>query len=141
MDQNNSKKPIASLILAGIVALLFWSELIFSNLPSLADVSIPAETLGWEIGSTRLYFLVLLVLDAVGGVGAIVYIGSILKSGRSDWLGKVVWLTVAALMVYGVFQFVIAFVLPQNLRIVYWSIGIAYVLMGFALRALYQRAK
>ena len=141
MNENNKKRPVASLILAGIIALLFWSELIFSNLPSLANVAVPAETLGWSIGATRLYFLVLLLLDIVGGVGAILYIGSMLKSGRTDWLKKIVWTTCAALAVYGLFQFIVAFVLPQNLRVVYWSIGVVYLLIGFALRALNQRSK
>ena len=140
MDQQNSKRPIASLILAGIIALLFWSELIFSNLPSLADVAVPAETLGWAVGSTRLYFLVLLMLDIVGGIGAILYIGSTLRSGRTAWLNSIVWITSAALVLYGLFQFAVAFALPENLQVVYWGIGIAYILMGIVLRALYQRS-
>ena len=139
MRNTNSKRPVVSLIFVGIIALLFWSELIFSNLPSLADVAVPAETLGWRIGTTRLYFLTLLLLDIVGGVGAILTIRLILKPERARWSNTIVSVTAAALIVYGLFQFIVAFWLPQNLQAIYWGIGIAYSLMGIILRVVYQR--
>ncbi len=142
MSQENSKKVgIASMILAGIVALLFWSELIFRNLPSLADVSIPAGTLGWSFGTTRLYFVILAILDVIGGVGAVLYIWATLKARGLSWLGKTVLLTVFALIIYGIVQFFVAFLLPTELQVVYWGIGIVYILMGFGLRALFQRQR
>ena len=137
MSQQRSKTKIASIVLAVIVALLFWSELIFSNLPSLADVATPAATLDWTIGATRLYFIVLAVLDVIGGVGATLY--SVRAWRSADRLGGSVRVTTVTLIVYSVYQFVTAFRLPTELQMLYWAIGIVYVLMGIGLHVLYWR--
>lgn len=138
MNKSLSKRTIASLILAAAAALLFWSELIFSNVPSLVDVAVPAAALGWTTASTRLYFTVLVVLDIIGGAGALLYIGFVLKRGSAQRINRVLWLTAVTLIVYGSYQFVTAFRLPADLRLLYWVIGVVYLLLGLSLRLLYR---
>jgi len=127
------------LVLAAVIALLFWSELIFSNLPSLADVSTPAGTLGWTISATRFYFIALSILDIVGGVGAVIAFVMFFRAADSNRLNLILIITTIALIVYGAVQFITAFFLPQNLQAVYWGIGIVYVLLGIGLRWLQSK--
>ena len=139
MNQKRSKAKTAAIILAGIIAILFWSELFFSNLPSLADVTTPTATLGWTTSSTRFYFTILALLDVVGGVGVVLYLVMALRSTAMNKTNIVVWVTVSTLCVYGIYQFITAFRLPPDLQPLYWAIGIAYVLMGVGLGGLYRR--
>lgn len=138
MNQSLAKRTIVSVILAAVAALLFWSELIFSNLPSLAAGAEPAAALGWTTAATQLYFTVLAVLDIIGGVGAVLYVALVLKGGAARRINQVLWLTAVALIVYGSYQFVTAFRLPPDLRLVYWAIGLVYLLLGVGLRLLYR---
>ncbi len=138
MNQSLSRRTIASIILAAVVSLLFWSELIFSNLPSLADVAVPAASLEWTTVSTQLYFTILVVLDIIGGVGTLLYIVLVLKRAKAQRINNVLWLTAVTLFIYGGYQFITAFRLPADLRLLYWAIGLVYVLMGIGLRLLYK---
>ena len=136
MQKTNSRSKTAVIILAVIVALLFWSELIFSNLPSLMNVDETAVTLGWSVASSRFYFVLLSLFDVVGGVGAV---ACIVMSVRGANANGVVVVTAVTLILYGITQFITAFLLPDGLQALYWGIGVVYVLMGIGLRRLYQR--
>ena len=136
---NSNRWRIAGLVLAGLAALLFWSELIFSVASSLIDVATPAEQLGWSLSSTRLYFIGLGLLDLIGGVFAIIYLIRSRRSAAGVNATSAALGLVITLLVYGVYQFSIAFALPQSLQGLYWGIGSAYVIMGLVLRFISSR--
>lgn len=136
MQKQKLRSKTAVIILTIIAAFLFWSELIFSNLPSLANVAEPAATLGWSVAATRFYFVVLALLDVVGGVGAVVCIVMVVRGGNAR---VAVAVTAVTLIFYGITQFITAFRLPANLQLFYWAIGVVYLLLGIGLRSLYLR--
>ena len=139
MSQQRSKTRIALIILAIIVGLLFWSELLFSSVPSLSDVPSRASTLGWSINGARLYFIGLALLDALGGIGIVLFLIRLLGQGKSGQTTAVSHFAIIVTLVYAVYQFGIAFALPAELRVLYWGIGIAYALIALGLKAFYGR--
>ncbi|MEM7802335.1 MAG: hypothetical protein AAF633_24295 [Chloroflexota bacterium] len=121
------------IILLIIALLLFWSELIFSSLPSLGRIDATAQQLGWTPSGTRSYFTLLAIFDGLGGLLML-----LLLLGALQWWAFPNWqlLLMPGLFVigaYALFQFSIAFWLPQSLRIVYIMIGVVYFGIGFGI--------
>ncbi len=139
MAEQRSKTRIALIILAIIAGLLFWSELLFSSIPSLLDVPPRASTLGWSVNGARLYFIGLALVDLLGGVGIVLFLIRLLGQGKSVQTTAVSQFAIIVTLVYAVYQFVIAFALPAELRPLYWGIGVAYALIALGVRALYGR--
>lgn len=128
-----SRKTVISLVLAAILALLFWSELIFSSGASLGRIESTAASLGWTAGGTRIYFLLLALLDLVGGVSALAFLWAAVR--RLTWLSTAVWALVGVTAVYALYQLVVAFLLPAELRFLYIGIGVVYGLISAGLWA------
>ncbi len=139
MSHQGSKSRTASIVLVVIIALLFWSELVFSNLPSLSDLATPTATLGWTTGATRFYFIVLSVLNVVGGVAAVLFLVALIRKSVSAQKRSYLLVLVTALVLYGAYQFITAFRLPASLQAIYWGIGVVYVAFGAAMYALNRR--
>lgn len=128
-----SRKTVISLILAAILTLLYWSELIFSSGASLGRIVSTAETLGWTVGGTRIYFLLLAFLDFVGGVSALAFLWAAVR--RLGWVSTAAQLLVAITAAYALYQLVVAFLLPAELRFLYIGIGVVYGLISAGLWA------
>ncbi|MEM7332754.1 MAG: hypothetical protein AAF490_11750 [Chloroflexota bacterium] len=140
MSQKRSRIGMGLIILAIITGLLFWSELLFSSVPSLLDVPSRASTLGWSVNNARLYFTGLAILDLLGGLGIVLFLIRFIGKDKGARTTAVFQATLIVTVVYAIYQFGIAFALPNELRPVYWIIGIVYVLIALGLRTLYRRS-
>ena len=118
-----NKRFIAGIILTLILALLYWSELLFSAIPSLAGIPERAATIGWGDGTTRLYFIALALLDLLGGIGTVLVLLSAFKKNVNANSLRFLVTTTA---IYALMQFTVAFFFPSDLRPLYWGIGVVY---------------
>lgn len=126
-----SNKMKVGLGITAVLALLYWSELIFSSAASLTRISETAVTLGWSAGATTGYFVLLALLDLVGGLAAVGFIWAAVK--RHEWqssIGRVLLITTFS---YAAYQFAIAFFLPAELRGLYIGIGLVYLALAGAI--------
>jgi hypothetical protein len=126
-----NRARIGRIIFFGILALLLLAELFFSNLGSLGRLETVAAQLGLTPQAERSRLFILIVLDAVGGVGALLCVAA-LFGNRS--LAKVgLPLTVFGFVAYGLYQIVSALTqLAAQWRMPITIVGLIYIVIGLA---------
>jgi hypothetical protein len=114
-----------------VLALLFWSELIFSSLGGLVgDTAGLAAQIGASAAALRVYLVILGLLDLISGIGALLAIWAYLRPTTSPGrLGLMI--TTIGTIVYGFYQLLAGILfLGADLRLIYIGIGVVYILFG-----------
>jgi hypothetical protein len=122
---------IPRIIFFGLIAITLFSEMIFSNIGTLnGDTAGTAQMLGLSVEAERQRLLILIMLDAVGGIGAVIaIIGAV--TGRLNLLRAGGAMCAIGLMAYGLYQLFAAFVqLGPELRAPIIMVGVLYMLIG-----------
>jgi hypothetical protein len=122
---------IPRIIFFGLIAITLFSEMIFSNIGTLnGDIAGTAQMLGLSVEAERQRLLMLIMLDAVGGIGAVIAIvGAV--TGRLNLLRAGGAICAIGLMAYGLYQLIAAFTqLGPDLRAPIVLVGVLYMLIG-----------
>lgn len=126
-----NRGKLGRLVFFAVLALLMLAELFFSNLGSLGNLEAVAAQLGLTPEAERSRLIILIVLDAIGGVGALLCVAALL--GNSSLASVGLPLTVFGFVSYGVYQVISALTqLAPQWRVPITIIGLVYVLIGLA---------
>jgi hypothetical protein len=126
-------KQRTRLIYFGFIAFLMLSEMITSNLFSLiGPLEETAEIMGVSVQTERLRLIILIVLDAIPGIGALLAVYSYRQTDamRAGPVG--VMMTTFGMLAYGVYQFGSATFQLGNMQGFVKLVGIVYALLGLA---------
>lgn len=129
-----------ALVLFVLLALIAFSELIFSNLGTLnGDIVGVAQMLGLTLQQERTRLLILIALDAIAGVGAVLAVVGLLMRNRLIAYGAS--LCAMGFFAYGVYQIFAALTqLGANVRVPVAVAGAMYLLLGVAAWLVGRRA-
>lgn len=129
-----------ALVLFVLLALIAFSELIFSNLGTLnGDIAGVAQMLGLTLQQERTRLLILIALDAIAGVGAVLAVVGLLMRNRLIAYGAS--LCAMGFFAYGVYQIFAALTqLGANVRVPVAVAGAMYLLLGVAAWLVGRRA-
>ena len=119
------------IIFFGIVAILLFAELWFSNLGTLTNNLTGIATLmGLTVPEERTRLLILIALDAIGGSGAILaLVGCLLDRAMLRRVGAMI--AAVGLVLYGLYQLLAALTqLPPELQMTIGLIGVVYIGIG-----------
>ncbi len=130
-----NRKSLAILVY-GVLALLLLSELWFSNIGAFATLAETAELWGLSVPASRIRLYILIVLDVVGGGGAIIAIVGLLLR-NVDLTKRGMSISFAGTLLYGGYQIFSAFfqLAPMWLGAII-IVGIIYSLFGLLARFL-----
>jgi len=126
-------KKRGRIIFFAFVAFLMLSEMITSNLWSLiGPLEETAKLMGVSVSEERIRLIILFILDANPGIGALCAIrgyrrSESLKAGRNG-----VIITTIGMLAYGGYQFASALFQLGNLRTFVMIVGVVYSLIGVA---------
>jgi hypothetical protein len=126
-------KQRSRLIYFAFIAILMLSEMFTSNLYSLiGPLQVTSELMGVSVAVERVRLVILIVLDAVPGAGAILAIWSYRSSGaaRAGRIGVI--LTTFGLLAYGCYQFWSATYQLGNMQGFVQLVGVVYATLGIA---------
>ncbi len=131
---------IGALILFILLALIAFSELVFSNLGTLnGDLAGTAQMLGLTPVQERSRLLILIALDAIAGVGALLAIVGLLV--RNNLIAYGASLCAIGFLAYGVYQVFAALTqLSDAVRLPVVIAGALYALLGVAAWFIGRRA-
>lgn len=129
-----------ALVLFVLLALIAFSELIFSNLGTLnGDIAGVAQMLGLTLQQERTRLLILIALDAIAGVGAVLAVVGLLMRDRLIAYGAS--LCAMGFFAYGVYQIFAALTqLGADVRVSVVVAGAMYLLLGVAAWLVGRRA-
>ena len=119
------------LIYFGFLAFLLLSEMVTSNLYSvIGPLEETAELMGVSIALERTRLIILIILDAVPGVGALFAIQGYrrIEAGRAGRIGVIV--TTLGMLAYGGYQFWSATFQLGNMQGFVKLVGVVYALLG-----------
>jgi hypothetical protein len=122
---------IPRIIFFCLIAITLFSELIFSNLGTLnGDIAGTAQMLGISVEAERRRLLILIMLDAIAGIGAVIAIvGAVMNKARVMRAGGAI--CAVGLMAYGLYQLFAAITqLGPDLRAPIILVGVLYMLIG-----------
>lgn len=114
------------------IALIMLSELFLSNVGTLiGDLEGTAAMLGLSPEDERNRLLILIVLDAIAGEGALLALWGLLRP-NARMIGRFgAWQTAAGLLAYGAYQVYSALlVLAPEWRTPILGVGVLYMLIG-----------
>ncbi len=122
-------KPFGRMIFFAVLALLLLSELFFSNVGSLGRLEAVATQLGLSPVAERTRLFILIILDAMGGLGAILTLLALLGNRSLAKIGLP--LTVFAFVAYGLYQLFSALTqLAPQWRMPISIVGVVYIVIG-----------
>jgi hypothetical protein len=126
-----TRATIGRLIFFGVLALLMIAELFFSNIGSLGRLEAVAVQLGLTPQAERTRLFILILLDAVGGIGALLCVAALLGNRSLAKIGLP--LTVFGFVLYGLYQIVSALTqLGAQWRMPISIVGLVYIAIGVA---------
>lgn len=125
------KSRIPRIVFFGLIAITLFSELIFSNVGTLnGDLTGTAQMLGLSVDAERQRLLILIMLDAVAGIGAVIALAGTV-TGRLNLLRAGGMLCAIGLVAYGLYQIIAALTqLGPALRVPVIVAGGLYMLIG-----------
>jgi hypothetical protein len=125
------RAKVGRVIFFGILALLLLAELFFSNVGSLGRLETVATQLGLTPEAERSRLIILIILDAIGGVGALLCVAALFGNRALARVGLP--LTVFGFVAYGVYQVFSALTqLAAQWRIPITIVGLVYIVIGVA---------
>lgn len=124
-------RPTLRIVFYAVIALLMLAELFLSNIGSLLNLEATAKMLGLSPDAERSRLFILIVFDALAGIGGLLAIWSLLRPSAAE-IGRVgAWMVVAGLLLYGIYQVYSAlFVLGPAWQAAILGVGITYALIG-----------
>ena len=124
-----TKATLGRLIFFGLLALLMLAELFFSNVGSLGRLEEVAAQLGLTPEAERARLFILILLDAVAGIGALICVMALFGNPSLAKVGLP--LTVFGFVAYGLYQLISAFTqLGAQWRTPIASVGLVYIVIG-----------
>jgi hypothetical protein len=119
------------IIYFGFIAILMLSEMVTSNLYSLiGPLEDTSELMGVSVPVERIRLAILIVLDAIPGVGAVLAIRGY-RSVNNAGAGRIgVILTTFGLLAYGCYQFWSATFQLGNMQNFVKLVGVVYATLG-----------
>lgn len=122
---------IPRIIFFVLIAITLFSELIFSNLGTLnGDIAGTAQMLVLSVDAERQRLLILIMLDAVAGIGAVIAIVGA-AANKANMLRAGGAICAIGLMAYGLYQLFAALTqLGPDLRMPIVMVGVVYMLIG-----------
>lgn len=114
-----------------LIAILLFAELWFSNLGTLtSNLEGIAALMGLSVAEERTRLIVLIVFNAIGGLGAtLALVGCLLDRAMLRRIGAMI--AALGLVFYGIYQLFSALTqLPADLRTTIGLIGIVYIGIG-----------
>src|SRR5690349_8698342 len=125
-----TNRPTGIIILLASLALLPFSEALFSNLGTLSDQPGRARVAN-EIGISEQQeigrLLILTALDTIASVGAVLMLAAALRPSFVPLLPFGQWLTAGGYAGYGVYQIVSALTMFSSVLLGLVVIGILYI--------------
>jgi hypothetical protein len=123
------RKNLGRLIFFAVLALLLLAELFFSNVGSLGRLEAVAAQLGLTPEAERSRLFVLIILDALGGTGALLCVAALLSNRSLAKIGLP--LTVFGFVAYGLYQIISALTqLAPQWRVPIAVVGLVYIAIG-----------
>ena len=124
-------KKRSRMIYFGFIAVLMLSEMIAANIYSLlGPLEETAEFMGVDVESERVRLVILIVLDAIPGIGAVLAIWGY-RIIEAAWIGRIgVVVTTVGMLAYGSYQFWAATYLLGFMPNMHKMIGAAYFTLG-----------
>jgi hypothetical protein len=122
---------IPRIIFFSLIAVTLFSELIFSNLGTLnGNIAGTAQALGLGVDAERRRLLILIILDAIAGIGAVLaIIGAVTNKANVMRAGSA--MCAIGLMAYGLYQLIAALTqLGPDMRTPIIMVGVIYMLIG-----------
>lgn len=122
---------IPRIIFFALITITLFSEMVFSNIGTLnGDLAGTARTLGLSVDAERQRLLILILLDAVAGIGAVIaLVGALTK--RANVLRAGGAMCAIGLVAYGLYQIIAALTqLGPDLRVPVMFAGALYLLIG-----------
>jgi hypothetical protein len=115
----------------GFIAVLMLSELLTSNLYSLiGPLEDTAALMGVSVAVERVRLVILILLDAVPGIGAVLVVRAY-RTGDAAGAGRAgVMLTTFGMLAYGAYQFWSATFQLGNMQGFVKLVGIVYAALG-----------
>ena len=121
------------IILLAALALLPFSEALFSNLGTLSDEPGRARV-ATEIGITDRQeigrLLILTAFDTIASIGAVIMLAAALRPAFVPLLPFGQWLTAGGYAGYGIYQIVAALTIFSSVKFGLIVIGILYIALG-----------
>lgn len=127
----HTRVMLPRMIFFAIIALLLFAELWFSNVGTLTNnLEGIAALMGLSAAAERWRLILLIILDAIGGVGAVLaFCGCLLDRAMLRRVGAVI--ATVGLVLYGLYQLYAAVTqLPPELRTTIGLIGFIYIGVG-----------
>jgi hypothetical protein len=122
-------KSLGRMIFFAVLALLLLSELFFSNVGSLGNLTAIATQLGLSPQAERTRLFILIAFDAIGGLGAILTVLALL--GNRSLAGLGVPLAALGFIGYGLYQVFSAFTqLAPQWRMPISIVAVVYIAIG-----------
>jgi len=124
-------KKRSRMIYFGFLAVLMLSELLASNLYSLlGPLESTAELMGVSVAVERIRLIILIILDAIPGLGAVLVIRGYrhVEAGPAARMGVIA--TTVGMLVYGGYQFWAATFQLGNMQSFVQLVGVVYALLG-----------
>ncbi len=126
-------KKRGRIIFFAFVAFLMLSEMITSNLWSLiGPLEETAKLMGVSVSEERIRLIILFILDAIPGIGALCAIRGYRRSEARKAGRNGVIITTIGMLAYGGYQFASALFQLGNLRTFVMIVGVVYPLIGVA---------
>ena len=119
------------IIYFGFLAVLMLSEMVTSNIYSLlGPLEETAELMGVSVSEERIRLIILIILDAAPGTGALFAIRGYrrIEAGRAGRMGVIA--TTLGMLIYGGYQFWSATYQLGNMQGFVQLVGIVYALLG-----------
>lgn len=124
-----TRSKIGRLIFFSVLALLMLAELFFSNIGSLGRLETVAAQLGLTPEAERSRLIILIILDAIGGIGALLCVAALF--GNPSFARISLPLTVFGFVAYGLYQVFSALTqLSAQWRMPITIVGLVYIVIG-----------
>ena len=121
------------IIFFAFIAILMLSEMIASNLWSLiGPLEDTAKFMGVSVAEERVRLIILIILDAIPGIGALLAVQGYRRSGsrRTGRIGVII--TTFGMLAYGSYQFTSAIIQLGDRRNFVMVVGVVYASLGIA---------
>jgi hypothetical protein len=114
-----------------VLALLTFAELLFSNLNTLlTNLEPAAEQIGLSVGMERIRLVILIVFDAIAGVGALYALSSFRQRDAASF-SQGLLVTLVGFLGYAIYQIASAWIqLAPAYRTTVTGFAVVYALLG-----------
>ena len=121
------------IIFFAFIAILMLSEMVGSNLWSLiGPLEDTAKFMGVSVAEERVRLIILIILDAIPGIGALLAVQGYRRSGSRRTGRNGVIITTVGMLAYGSYQFTSAIIQLGDRQSFVMLVGVVYASLGIA---------